>query len=70
MDRNPVAGDDVFFPSAVATREGGVDRNENGFEINARREAVATREGGVDRNLMVAMPCDTALRRHPRGWRG
>ena len=35
----------------VATREGGVDRN-NSFQLTRSTKKVATREGGVDRNDM------------------
>ena len=49
---------------AVATREGGVDRNIMAETINLPRD-VATREGGVDRNIMaetVNLPRDVATR--------
>ena len=36
---------------AVATREGGVDRNRYYFDVEAAND-VATREGGVDRNSL------------------
>ena len=36
----------------VATREGGVDRNEAYAVTETSRRAVATREGGVDRNAV------------------
>ena len=36
---------------AVATREGGVDRNTVSAFIRGNTIAVATREGGVDRNV-------------------
>ena len=35
----------------VATREGGVDRNNDLVEIGENERDVATREGGVDRNM-------------------
>ena len=38
------------MPSAVATREGGVDRNSLRM-LCAKPTGVATREGGVDRNI-------------------
>ena len=40
----------------VATREGGVDRNEEYNATVARLKAVATREGGVDRNNLHQLP--------------
>ena len=44
----------------VATREGGVDRNMNYYEIN-EDTAVATREGGVDRNARIGQAVVNAL---------
>ena len=50
MDRN--LHFPFLFPSnGVATREGGVDRNNSSMEARAAEKQVATREGGVDRNL-------------------
>ena len=37
----------------VATREGGVDRNDKKINALAARHCVATREGGVDRNTLL-----------------
>ena len=51
MDRNVTNHLDRFL-SFVATREGGVDRNETEIDGNELGGAVATREGGVDRNLI------------------
>ena len=50
MDRNTYAGMRLLVLRDVATREGGVDRNN---EVTAEWHviAVATREGGVDRNF-------------------
>ena len=39
--------------SAVATREGGVDRNIGGGIVDWLLLKVATREGGVDRNSKI-----------------
>ncbi len=49
MDRNHLASHRQHSYLAVATREGGVDRNYLDEE-SAEAYGVATREGGVDRN--------------------
>ena len=51
MDRNLDAVVDVTPAPCVATREGGVDRNDKKINALAARHSVATREGGVDRNI-------------------
>ena len=50
MDRNTWDEALVVNQERVATREGGVDRNNKSCG-KATNTAVATREGGVDRNL-------------------
>ncbi len=52
MDRN----DNLYIvvvTSAVATREGGVDRNWLSARTFGFGSPVATREGGVDRNFVI-----------------
>ena len=55
---------------AVATREGGVDRNEYTAHYSITAQDVATREGGVDRNIHPMVGGEIVQGRHPRGWRG
>ena len=50
MDRNKNSSLLVFAGCAVATREGGVDRNRPPLLGPILPLTVATREGGVDRN--------------------
>ena len=54
----------------VATREGGVDRNDITYKLTPKLHRVATREGGVDRNTITQLTDILLKRRHPRGWRG
>ena len=68
MDRNSIAKL-KFAEISVATREGGVDRN-NELCRWAYEQGVATREGGVDRNVLDKDYNAYDTRRHPRGWRG
>ena len=69
MDRNSMLNK-VWPPAmAVATREGGVDRNIMAETVNLPRD-VATREGGVDRNAKLPQFWALEVGRHPRGWRG
>ena len=49
MDRNQNDSLCQVVLKGVATREGGVDRN-NSFQLTRSTKKVATREGGVDRN--------------------
>ena len=49
MDRNEEPSEHAGM-SQVATREGGVDRNEVVDGMRIAQLLVATREGGVDRN--------------------
>ena len=63
MDRNAYTLRRLADIVAVATREGGVDRNAMALS-NAVPPVVATREGGVDRNAIPAMPI-SALTRSP-----
>ncbi len=51
MDRNDGKPDDATR-ELVATREGGVDRNQMACISSGVRASVATREGGVDRNSL------------------
>ena len=53
--------------SAVATREGGVDRNVVMTADYEASIAVATREGGVDRNGIFGAPQTFAERHRPQG---
>ena len=55
---------------AVATREGGVDRNMCAGIRQPFGYSVATREGGVDRNFNTQTISVGQMCRHPRGWRG
>ena len=57
-----------FF--AVATREGGVDRNSRDDVAIVNVSGVATREGGVDRNRTEDTFSAPRISRYPRGWRG
>ena len=50
MDRNITLSAPLSTSSHVATREGGVDRNNLLLSMEDEDE-VATREGGVDRNM-------------------
>ena len=50
MDRNDKWEAAYTASDTVATREGGVDRNNLLLSMEDEDEAVATREGGVDRN--------------------
>ena len=54
MDRNMSRAETPVAPLWVATREGGVDRNDTRAP-DAPVHLVATREGGVDRNVIY---CD------------
>ena len=50
MDRNTFSPNITIQGNAVATREGGVDRNLTERAMDGILSRVATREGGVDRN--------------------
>ena len=51
MDRNLFTVFLLVLHLRVATREGGVDRNDKWLDGDAEDADVATREGGVDRNI-------------------